>query len=465
MEDMLSMSLFGLLPTGVLLPSKNGFAQQASEKRLVLIHSPDGHGINYWPQTTSPTGSITLSPIFSPFAGLESQLSLVRGIVGPRGSHKGIGCLYTGVNSDGGEDSTNIGAASLDQYVANAVAAGTPHRSIALGAIGKDEKPGETLAFFDNSGNGISPFMTPKQAIDAHFQDVFALSGNFLAPSQTNLNTPGNSTAMLEFLDAEVKRLLQNPRLAQHEKQKLALHAASVQQMIASAEASDSSGSVSTAPSLPQALQCQKLSAGINRNYDSRGQDDYEPMVDAYIDLIAAGISCRKSNVFTLQLGKSAESWKHKTVGQGIPRVNGFDSHAMTHQESYYPDKDNISNQELYDLTRQRAQAVSTWFAGKVANLARKLAAIPEGTGTVLDNTLIVWASEFGSNEAKDHGVGDLGFLLVGGKNLGFATGKYTDLGGNKRANSVLLSTIAQAYGVTEQVGREGGTISELKRS
>jgi hypothetical protein len=458
--------MYGLLPSWSLLANKPAMAQ-AQTKRLVIIHTGDGLSRNYWP--SSPSGQpIALSPVLSPFSGLEAQLSLVRGFTGATNSHTGIQSLFTGATCEDNAESTTVKAASLDQFVSPLVSAGMPFPSIAMGAVRdqKTDKAGETFPFFGPGGQAINPKLTPRQALDSYFSDLFALMGSNLNLTNTNATNAVEAEQLLPYLQAQTNQLLASPRLGAQEKQKLELHAQSLRKMLESLANTGNpmvpSDGAGNGPSGP--MQCQKIPAVHNRGYDDKSSSDYEPMIDAYMDSIVAGISCRKSNVFTLQLGRSADNWQFPKVGQEIPQVKELDSHRLAHDKSYF-DGGEVRNQELFELSRQRAQAVCTWYASKVANLARKLSQIPDGEGTALDNTLIVWASEFGPDEAKKHRVDDLGFLLIGGKNLGFASGKYFDLSSQKKANSVLLTTIAQAYGVTETVGREGGSIPQLKRS
>jgi hypothetical protein len=67
------------------------------------------------------------------------------------------------------------------------------------------------------------------------------------------------------------------------------------------------------------------------------------------------------------------------------------------------------------------------YYATQVAYLARKLNAIPEGGGTVLDNTLIVWANEFGRG---DHSLDNIPIVLIGGARGALASGgRLVDVG------------------------------------
>ena len=54
-----------------------------------------------------------------------------------------------------------------------------------------------------------------------------------------------------------------------------------------------------------------------------------------------------------------------------------------------------------------------------------RLQAIPEGGGTLLDNTLIVWTTDFG-NEV--HGGLNVPFVLLGGAQNKFRMGRYLNV-------------------------------------
>jgi hypothetical protein len=64
-----------------------------------------------------------------------------------------------------------------------------------------------------------------------------------------------------------------------------------------------------------------------------------------------------------------------------------------------------------------------------VAELAAALKAIPEGSGTMLDNTLIFVPTEIGFADYNTHSNAGLLYVTVGGKNLGVKTGQYMMLG------------------------------------
>jgi hypothetical protein len=94
--------------------------------------------------------------------------------------------------------------------------------------------------------------------------------------------------------------------------------------------------------------------------------------------------------------------------------------------------------------TRNAFITFDRFWAGHVAYLAKRLAAIKEGNGTMLDNTLMVWGVESGTNH--NHSPRDMQYLLIGGRNLGIKTGQYMKLATTQSSNK-LLTSIMHAFG------------------
>lgn len=442
-----TLNLLGLSPKWL-------FANpQAAQRRLIIIHSPDGMSLNYWP--TSPSGSnITLSPVLSPFGGLEAKMSLVRGFKaqsnpGSDGNHEHIRRIYTGQESAG---------PSIDSVLAPTLQGNCPFPIVnfAMNKGYPSDNTKEVYAFFDASGNQTLGKSTPKQAMQVFFPEVLSGVAQALTLNTNSLNAADLENAM-QIIHEQTLALGKHAKLGEYEQRKLGLHAQNLQNIL-SRLSKEGSPIAQTA----QNLGCVPINTKYIRDYDHHGNSDYAVMVEGFLDMMVAGITCSKANIFTLQLGKSAESWKHPGIGQEFAKVKDYTSHELTHNERYY--NNGVTNQELYDLTRQRGQALCTWYASQVASLAKRLDQIPEGDGTVLDHTLIVWASEFGEDAAKHHNSGDLCYALVGGAKMGFGSGKYFDLRANTRYNSALLSTLAKGFGLDKQIGKEPGFVPEIFR-
>jgi hypothetical protein len=84
-------------------------------------------------------------------------------------------------------------------------------------------------------------------------------------------------------------------------------------------------------------------------------------------------------------------------------------------------------------------------WASQVAYLARRLAALPEGDGSMLDNTLIYWGAESGTDH--NHSPHDMQYLLIGGRNLGLATGQFLQPAAVRSAHE-LHTSVLHAFGL-----------------
>jgi len=109
--------------------------------------------------------------------------------------------------------------------------------------------------------------------------------------------------------------------------------------------------------------------------------------------------------------------------------------------------------------TRQAFIQFDRFWAGHVAYLARRLSTIKEGNGTMLDNTLMVWGVESGTNH--NHSPRDMQYLLIGGRNLGIKTGQYLKLPSTQSSNK-LLTSIMNAFGIQDQTFGDGSATGPL---
>src|SRR5437764_522133 len=106
------------------------------------------------------------------------------------------------------------------------------------------------------------------------------------------------------------------------------------------------------------------------------------------------------------------------------------------HELSHMPDTDREAQDKL---TR-----INKWYCEQLAYLARRLAETPEpgGTGSLLDNTLIVWTNELG--KGNSHTLDNIPFVLVG-NGLDFNMGRSVKF--PKVPHNRLLMSLAHAMG------------------
>ena len=106
------------------------------------------------------------------------------------------------------------------------------------------------------------------------------------------------------------------------------------------------------------------------------------------------------------------------------------------HELSHEPDTNEKAQEKL--------TKINNWYCEQLAYLAKRLAETPEpgGSGSLLDNTLIVWTNELG--KGNSHTLDNIPFVLVGG-GLDFKMGR--SLNYKRVAHNRLLMSLAHGFG------------------
>jgi hypothetical protein len=148
-----------------------------------------------------------------------------------------------------------------------------------------------------------------------------------------------------------------------------------------------------------------------------------------HMDVIANGFGCDLTRFATLMMAPGADSSNLRSF---VPELMSMSYHDASHRW-----EESAIQQALVEVNR--------YFAAQVAYLVERLAAIPEGDGSVLDRTLILWTNECWHG---NHDPFRLPLVVAGGRALGLGTGRvYTPPDGEGRQYGKLLVSLANAVG------------------
>jgi hypothetical protein len=128
--------------------------------------------------------------------------------------------------------------------------------------------------------------------------------------------------------------------------------------------------------------------------------------------------------------------WTNSVGNITYPWLGINDRH---HDLSHEPDSNADAQEKLV--------RINTWYAEQLAYLLSRLSAVPEGDGTLLDNTLVVWGNELG--RGNSHTRDDIPFLLAGKAGGSVRTGQYLKF--DKRPHNDLLTSMCRAVGLDNQ--------------
>ena len=132
--------------------------------------------------------------------------------------------------------------------------------------------------------------------------------------------------------------------------------------------------------------------------------------LDAQFDIAAAALIGGLTNSLTIASGVGNPYFSVKFTGLGID----IGKHSIGHGGSF---KDWSADELKVKIRKFHFQLI--------ADLMKKLEAVPEGNGTMLDNTVIVYLSD--AAEAHHSRCGQWPFVLIPGKNTGLKGGHYID--------------------------------------
>jgi hypothetical protein len=400
---------------------RDAFAAQATgPQRLVVLSNPHGCGADLWrpqaigggaAQETGWTLDYDPDSTLGPLEAHKDSLLVIEGLdltcnyrdVDPilTGHNGGNVAPLTGRHGRSQDDSMRTNGPSIDHVVAKQL--GTkPFYFKPLGYAG-----GATAVSYDDAGEQI-PY-------EYDFRDSYKnWFGSFMAPS-TDPTAKARSAAdmaVVSYLKADANRL--RSRLAGPERAKVDAHL-------------DALNLLEKRLSRPAAVTCQKPAGAPTGSLDD--ETYLQTCMDFGLQLFACGLT----QVFTLFMD----------IGQTMPWVGLGD--AKMHDDiahGYRPD-DPASVRKLSKLQR--------WYASQVAYLIEGLKAIPEGSGTAYDNTIILWTNELG--DPARHMNNNLPFVLAGGGGT-YEKGRFLQLGyapeyrDPQNAHNGLLCSVANQFGM-----------------
>jgi hypothetical protein len=147
-----------------------------------------------------------------------------------------------------------------------------------------------------------------------------------------------------------------------------------------------------------------------NDKYTSKVETD---RLDAQFDLAAASLICGLTNVVTISSAAGNEDFDINFSGLGLK----MGKHHMGHGGG----ENGMSHLGLYDMIRR-------FHFDLIAGLCKKLEAVKEGDGTMLDNTVIVYLSD--AAEAHHSRCWEWPMVVLGNMGGRLKSGRYIDYPG-----------------------------------
>ncbi len=390
----------------------------APPTRLVVLFSTGGTIARAWGRRESDT-EFRYGPILAPVEAMRDRALVIDGLdmsvtmLGPGGGHqRGPGGVLTGQHLLPGDFCGGIGCVSgesgwaagpsIDQVIAEHHVGATRLRSLELGVrvLGSNNRH---RISYRGAGDPVPPDDDPFRVYERLFAGA-GLDREMLARQRAE------RASVLDLVRGDLAEL--EAELGAEHRARLDAHLESIREVERQMDAASASAS------------CDR--PGMPVRFDHTASAEYPRVSRLQLDLLAAALACDTTRVATVMYS-GANSY------QTFPWLG---IHQQHHTLSHEPDDD--------EGAREKLTRIDAWYAGEVAYLASRLAAIPEGDGSVLDHTILVWCNEI--SKGNTHSRDDMRFLLMGGERAGLRTGRWLSYGA--RSHQDLLVSLGRAMGL-----------------
>ena len=221
--------------------------------------------------------------------------------------------------------------------------------------------------------------------------------------------------------------------LGQEERERLDIHLESLEDLQRRIQAAELDGGAMLTPSLTAGSCAEPELTMIRRQLND--EESITRWSQLQSDILF--------NAFTCDVTRSGVMQYSFSGGHHEGLLGFSDSwHDAVAHVSVTHDSVNVGPESM--STRAAFGRFSRFWAGNVAYLVRRLAETAEGDGSMLDNTLLYWGVESGTNHS--HTPSDMQYLLIGGRNMGFQLGQYLQLPAPELANK-LHTAVLQGFG------------------
>lgn len=293
-------------------------------------------------------------------------------------AHKGVANNYTPPET-------------LDTYLASRIAADTPFKQVALSATSSTDVTQGHITF--DANGPVTPIRNPSEAFDTLFGSTEPSGGDTGAAAAARLRQQSVLDAVLE--DAE--RL--NARLGSADRRRVDQYTTAVRDLEQQITAVPADGC--TVPSAPD----------VARNAS------WHVKMKIFTDLTVLAMACDLTRVASLQYSDSwGVHYGDYPMGDGLEALSDWSDHFISHKlddTDRATDLDGLERSQAQQIADARVVMTSRFKVRRFAYLVQALKNISTPTGTLLDETMVMYISENGDGDS--HARTNMPILLAGG--------------------------------------------------
>ncbi len=404
----------GALSPFVPFLNQQAEAQAGYPTRLLLMFTGNGSvPTAYWPTGLDTNYSFAPGSITEPLAPFKAKLIFAKDLkrvqTGAGGHESAMVPLWN--QSSRGTDGKFGGYAqgpSVDQIIAQNIGKETAFPSLEFGVMSDGAGANIrllTVMSYAGKDQPIQPESNPYSMFDR----LMLGSGSGITPQDLE-RIRARRQSTLDLVRNELRAL--STRIGAEDRIKLEQHVTGLSE-IEKRLSMPSSGS---------AIVTQPPRMGIDLTLN----DNFPEVLAIQNSLCVAALAANRTRVASMMWGRSFSLIRHTWVGVTT------EHHTLSHDTS--------------DAAEKQKQAIETWFMQRMAEFLKQLDSVPEGNGTLLDHTMVIYCNEL--NRGAAHNASPAICFIAGSGGGKLKTGRLLELGPTYDF-AQLLCTACHVMGVT----------------
>jgi hypothetical protein len=409
-----------------MIPAWTALAQTAAtpKPRMGFLYLPHGAIMEHWTPATEGA-HFDLTPILTPLAPFQKQLTVISGLenkpaIAPPVHALNPGTWLSCVTPRATQEP--YGGVTVDQIAAAHIGQDTPLPSIEVATEGRGGGGACDRNYGCSYGATLS-FRTPSTPLpmEADPRKLFErLFGQGDTPQERDAITR-QSSSILDLVSqeaADLQRTLDAPDRAR---------------------LGDYLESVREIERRVQTMEQQDLSALVLPEVPV--STTFAQRVELMFDMLALAYQANLTRVFSFMMAAEGSNMTYNHIGVS---------------DAFHP----LSHHQNDKARKERLVRIQTYHSEAFAKFLAKLAAMPDGDGSMLDHSILLYGSNMSNSNAHDHF--PLPSAIVGGGCGKLKGGQHLRYPDRTPVSNLLVTVLARAGVPVESLGDSTGVFSEV---